>query len=56
MKKDPCKKSKIRINCFDEQEKFWTYLKMFRRKRKKFQAIWVVLALSKPKIFSVGQP
>ena len=55
VKKDPCKKNKIRKNCFDEQEKFWTYLKMFRRKRKKFKAIWVVLALSKPKIFSVGQ-
>ena len=25
MKKYPCKKNKIRKNCFDEQEKFWTF-------------------------------
>ena len=45
----------IRKNCFNEQGEFWTYLKMFRTKRTNFKAIWVVLAHSKPKIFSVGQ-
>ena len=56
MKKYPCKKNKIRKNCFDKQEKFWTYLKMFRKKRKDFKANWVVLAHSKPKFFSAGKP
>ena len=28
MKKYPCKKNKIRKNCFDEKEKFWTYLEL----------------------------
>ena len=45
----------IRKNCFNEQGEFWTYLKMFRTKRTNFKAIWVILAHSKPKIFSVGQ-
>ena len=27
----PCKKKKIYKNCFDEQEKFWTYLKKFQK-------------------------
>ena len=54
--KNPCKKKKVRKNCFDEQEKSWTYLKMFRKKHKSLKAIWAVLGHSKPKIFSVGQP
>ena len=49
-------KKKISKNCFDGQEKFWTYLKMFRKNHKNFKAIWVILGYSKPKIFSVGQP
>ena len=51
MKKYPCKKNKIRKNCFDKQEKFWTYLKMFWKKRKNFKANWVLLAHSKPNFF-----
>ena len=31
-------KKKISKNCFDGQEKFWTYLKMFRKNHKKFQS------------------
>ena len=30
--KNPCKKKKVHINCFDEQEKPLTYLKIFRKK------------------------
>ena len=54
MKKYPCRKNKTRKKYFDKQVKL--YLKMFRKKRKGFKANWVVLAHSKPKIFSVGQP
>ena len=49
--KNPCKKKKVRKNCFDEQEKSWTYLKMFRKKHKNLKTIWAVLGHSKPKIF-----
>ena len=55
MKKNPCKKKKVGKNCFDEQEKSRTYLKIFRKKHKNFKAIWAVLSHSKPKIFSVGR-
>ena len=56
MKKNLCKKKKVGKNYFDEQEKSWTYLKIFRKKHKHFKAIWAILANSKPKIFSVSQP
>ena len=36
--KNPCKKKKVRKNCFDEQEKSWTYFKMFRKKQKKIKS------------------
>ena len=55
MKKHPCKKHKIRKKFFNKQEKLWTYLKIFWKKRKDFKANWVVLAHSKPKIFFLGQ-
>ena len=55
--KSPRKKKKtVGKNCFDEQEKPWTYLKIFRKKHKNFKAIWAVLGHSEPKIFSVDQP
>ena len=54
--KNPCNKKKVGKNCFDEQEKSWTYLKIFRKKHKNFKAIWAVLGHSKLKTFSVGQP
>ena len=53
--KNPCKKEKVRKNCFGEQEKSWTYLKMFWKKHKNLKAIWALLGHSKPKIFSIGQ-
>ena len=54
--KNPSIKKKVPKNCFDEQEKSWAYLKIFRKKPKNFKAIWVALGHSKPKIFSVDQP
>ena len=33
---------KVGKNCFDEQEKSWTYLKMFLKKHKNSKAIWAV--------------
>ena len=54
--KNPCNKKKVGKNCFDKQEKSWTYLKIFQKKHKNFKAIWAVLGHSKPKTFSVGQP
>ena len=53
--KNPRKREKVDKNCFDKQEKSWTYLKIFRKKHKNFKAVWAVLGHSKPKIFSVGQ-
>ena len=53
--KNPCKKNKVSKNRFDEQEKSWTYLKIFRKKHKNFRAILAVLDHLKTKIFSVGQ-
>ena len=55
MKKNPCKKKKVPINCFGEQEKPWIFLKILQKKNKNFKAIWAVLEYSKPKIFFVGQ-
>ena len=46
----------------DSQKLFWRARKILNifknvpEKRKNFKAIWVVLADSKPKLFSVGQP
>ena len=51
----PCKKKKVRKNCFDKQEKPWTYLEIFRNKPKNFKVIWAVSGHSKPKIFYVGR-
>ena len=48
MKKNSCKKKKVRKNYFDEQEKRWTYLKIFWKKN------WTILGYSKPKILSVS--
>ena len=54
-KKNPCKKKKVPINCFDEQEKPWIFLKI-AEKNKNLKAISAVLEYSKPKIFFVVQP
>ena len=56
MKKNPCKKKKVRKNCFDKQEKSRAYLKILQKKHKIAKAILTVLCHSKSKIFSVGQP
>ena len=45
--KNPCKKKKVRINYFDEQEKPWIFFKIFQKKNKNFKAICVVLDYSK---------
>ena len=44
--KSPCKKEKVGKNCFDEQEKSLTYLKMLRKKHKNFKATLAVLGHS----------
>ena len=54
MKVTPCEKKKARKNCFDEQEKLWTFLKMFRKKS--FQSHLSRFRPFKPKSFSVSQP
>ena len=37
--KSSCIKKKVHKNCFDEEERSWTCLKMFRKKHKNFEAI-----------------
>ena len=56
MKKNPCKKKKVRKNCFDKQEKSRAYLKILQKKHKTAKAILAVLGHSESKIFSVGEP
>ena len=54
--KDPCKKIKVRIIFFDEQEKPWIFFKIFKKNNKNFKVICTVLDYSKPNIFFVDQP
>ena len=54
--KNLCKQKKVRKNCFNEQEKSITYLKMLLKKHKNFKVILAVLVRSKFKTFSVSQP
>ena len=38
MKKNPCKKKKVRINYFEEQEKPRMFFKIFQKKKQKYQS------------------
>ena len=51
--KNPCKKKKVCINYFDEQEKPWIFFKIFQKKKQNSKAICALLDYSKPKIFFV---
>ena len=46
---------KVGKNCFDEQEKSWTYLKMFLKKHKNSKAIWAVNLKFSPSANHGGQ-